>query len=108
MCHGRLIAQGVHIGRMLGYWLAAHEIDYKEITTIVLAVRNSKELAKVSKEIQAVVNSLPFTVPYEEFYDTNLEFYGTENRVHTISAVGPITPEVREFLENSLGHLELY
>jgi hypothetical protein len=108
MVHGRLIAQGVHVGRMLGYWMNLHNVDYKEITTIVLAVRNSKELAKVSREIQAVVNSLPFTVPYEEFHDTNSEFYGTEEKVHTITAVGPLSPEVREMLENALGHLELY
>ena len=108
MVAGRLIAQGVHIGRMLGYWLTSRNIPYEDVTTIVLSVRNTKELRKVSDEILGVLNSAASNVGYEEFHDTNFEFYGTDKKVHTITAVGPIKPEVREMLESAISHLELY
>jgi len=109
MVAGRLIAQGVHIGRMLGNWYFNR--GNPEITTIVLNVRNTKELRKVSDEIKRKVDELVETVdriPYEEFHDTNVAFYGTEDKIHTITAFGPITPEIRELFEEAIGHLELF
>jgi hypothetical protein len=105
---GRLIAQGVHIGRKIGAWLAQREIPYEDVTTIVLSVRNTKELRKVSTEMSVALSLHALNVGYQEFHDTNLEFYGTDATVHTITAVGPLSPEVREKLEDSMGHLELY
>jgi hypothetical protein len=92
---GRLIAQGVHVGCMLGD-------KYANVPTIVLSVRNTKELRKVSDEAAELV--LRGTA-YAEFYDTNEPFYGTADRVHTITAFGPVT---KEEVDSVLGHLELY
>ena len=78
------------------------------MTTIVLSVRNTKELRKVSNEILSVVNSLSHMIPYEEFHDENIGFYGTSDKIHTITAIGCVTPEIREMLESAIGHLELY
>ena len=108
MVHGRLIAQGVHIGRKLGHWAETNGIPYEDVTTIVLSVRNSKELRKVSNEIEKIANSLSYHIPYEEFHDTNFPFYGTNEKVHTITAIGRVTPEIREMLEDAIGYLELY
>ena len=101
MVPGRLIAQGVHVGRRLGNWHFNRQNP--EITTITLSVRNTKELRKVSDE---VVNLLYKTdIPYEEFHDSNPGFYGTDDRVHTITGFGPVT---REEVESAISHLELY
>ena len=110
MVHGRLIAQGVHVGRMLGHFAERLKIPYESITTIVLAVRNSRELRKVSTEVLGRLSALKTLNPtetllYEEFHDTNFGLYGTRDRVHTITAFGPVT---RESVENAIGHLDLY
>jgi len=42
---------------------------------------------------------------YKEFLDHNPEFYGTDKRVHTVTAFGPTT---QEEMEPFIGHLELY
>lgn len=105
MVSGRLIAQGVHVGRILGHWFAKHNIPYRDITAIVLSVRNTKELRKVSDEALAIVHHMPHTVAYEEFHDTNEAFYGTTDSPHTITVFGPVD---RETMEDVIGHLELY
>jgi len=104
MVHGRLIAQGYHIGRFTERMFANSNVEYREMTAIVLAVRNSKELRKVSNEIQDLISD-DTNIVYGEFHDTNEQFYGTKDRVHTITAVGPVT---KEKLDSALGHLNLY
>jgi hypothetical protein len=110
MVHGRLIAQGFHVGRLLERMFSNAGMAYREITAITLAVRNSKELTKVSSEAKALLNANDphgenFRWFYGEFHDHNPGFYGTDNRVHTITAFGPTT---REIVEDAIGHLELY
>jgi hypothetical protein len=99
----RLISQGVHIGRMLGNW--SFNRGNPEITTITLSVRNTKELRKVSDEVQAILRHAEEHIAYEEFHDTNIGFYETTEKVHTITSFGPVT---REEVESAIGHLELY
>jgi hypothetical protein len=114
MSAGRLIAQAFHIGRKIenyrvnkflkesnGGRLKDH---YEEITAIDLSVRNTKELEKVSNEIDASIDACS-GIFYAEFWDTNSDVYGTTEKVHTATAVGPVT---RDELENAIGHLELY
>ena len=110
MCHGRLMAQNVHIGRKVGHLIERLGFPYEDTTTIVLSVRNSKELSKVSNEIANSLSpvSKDDLVVYEEFHDHNPEFYGTQDKVHTITIVGPVSPEGREKLESAIGHLDLY
>lgn len=110
MVHGRLIAQGVHVGRLLERMFGNAGMAYREITTITLVVRNSKELAKVSREANAALrknDSFGESIRwfYGEFHDHNPGFYGTNNRVQTITAFGPTT---RVVVEDAIGHLELY
>ena len=110
MVHGRLIAQGVHIGRLLERMFGNSGMAYREITAITLAVRNSKELTKVSREAKALLNANDpygenFRHFYGEFHDHNPAFYGTQNRIHTITAFGPTT---REVVDAAIGHLDLY
>jgi hypothetical protein len=108
MVAGRLVAQGVHVGRMLGNWYFNR--GNPEITTITLSVRNTKELRKVSNEVKAIVDKINDSeessdmIAYEEFHDTNVEFYGTFDKVHTITGFGPVS---REDFESAIGHLEL-
>jgi hypothetical protein len=110
MVAGRLIAQGVHVGRLLERIFANSGVPYREITTITLSVRNSKELTKVSNEAKSLLlkndpHGCNLRYTYGEFHDTNYEFYGTEQKIHTITAIGPVT---REAVEDAIGHLELY
>lgn len=115
MSAGRLIAQAFHIGRKIentrALMSAVGFLPYTEITAIDLSVRNTKELKKVSTEIKNTISDRQLNLIgrdglyYEEFYDTNQDVYGTFEKVHTATVVGPIS---REILENAIGHLELY
>lgn len=109
---GRLIAQGVHLGRKIENERIKQallqagikppkSIDYEEITTIVLGVRNSKELVKVGSELALMAGN----AGYHAFSDTNPQFYGTRKKVLTAIGTGPVT---REQVEPAIGHLELY
>jgi len=98
MEEGRIVAQSCHVGRMLEFNQAASE--YREITTITLGVRNSKELNKIAGDLNE-----EFWDRYAEFRDHNPGLYGSNDRVLTAVAVGPIT---RDEVENAIGHLELY
>ena len=103
---GRLMAQCSHVGRKLEHQF---EDEYREITTIVLSVRNSRELKKVTKEIAEylMVTNPCMKLPARctTFEDTNPDLYGTFHKVHTATAVGPVT---QEFMDPVIGHLELY
>jgi len=103
---GRLMAQAFHVGRKIERSYSYKK--YEEITAIVLAVRNTKELEKVGNEISGSIrrtSTLNCNFQYEEFWDHNPEFYGTEERIHTITAFGPTT---QEQMESFIGHLNLY
>lgn len=105
MVAGRLIAQGIHVGRMIGHVFQNAQVPYRDITTIVLSVRNSKELRKVSDEIHQHVVNFPFEIGFAEFHDENPDLYLVPDKVHTITLVGPV---LKEELESAIGHLELY
>lgn len=100
---GRLMAQAFHVARKIDLYRYKATNKYEEITTIVLSVRNSAELKKVTTELFNL--SLGKQTGVDVFCDTNPEFYGTLERVHTVSAIGPVT---KEEVEEAIGHLELY
>jgi len=104
---GRLMAQCCHVGRQLASQHHESQIPHEEITTIVLSVRNSKQLNKVSEELFEFINRYyDNTNRYAEFFDTNPDFYRVPDRVQTAVAVGPI--EDGEILDHIIGHLELF
>ena len=105
---GRLMAQVRHVGAKLAYDMAADNVPWRDITTIVLSVRNSKELEKVTTELEEVVynDSNLFSAYLTEYSDINPEFYGTNDRVHTATIVGPVPSS--ETLDSVIGHLPLY
>ena len=109
---GRLMAQVAHVARkMENEHLSCtpaeprlllrnenwHE-GYREMTTIVLSVRNSRELAKVLKELGELVTVFTFS-------DVNPEFYGTKGRVMTAICTVPTTFAQ---VDPAIGHLDLY
>ncbi len=105
---GRLMAQCCHVGRGLQDGLQEmYDEKYRDITTIVLSVRNSKELNKITEELRkwaagiAGIDSLVV-----EFFDENPPFYQTTETVHTATIVGPV--DNSEVLDHIIGHLELY
>jgi peptidyl-tRNA hydrolase len=109
MEHGRLMAQCAHVARKmeLAQVLPRYDkgcevhdaVEYEEITTIVLSVRNSRELEFMYKQLYGV----PW--PVYRFEDTNLEFYGTKARILTAVCTAPMPVSLASKL---LGHLELY
>jgi peptidyl-tRNA hydrolase len=113
MEHGRPMAQCAHVARRLEneqlnekFWderdpSTRKTSAYKEITTIVLSVRNSRELEKVAVEV-ALTGGRNLYFP---FADTNPEFYGTREKVFTAFAIGQIE---RSKIDPVLGHLPLY
>ena len=104
---GRLMAQCAHVARKMenaevqvlednkGYDVSA----YQEITTIVLSVRNSRELQ--------FMYDLLYVVPWPvfRFEDINPEFYGTKARVLTAICTAPMPVSLAN---KYLGHLDLY
>jgi len=107
MSPGRLMAQSFHAARILQQELSYNlSTDYRDITTIVLSVRNSKELRKVSNELLRWHDENPDVAAFVEFCDENLEFYGTVAKVHTATAIGPVADSM--VLDEIIGHLELY
>jgi peptidyl-tRNA hydrolase len=105
---GRLMAQCAHVARKLENQQLEHMHEqtgtvsrYKEMTTIVLSVRNSKELEKVAREAADATEFFH----YFPFRDTNPGFYGTTEKVFTAFAVGPVT---QSEMDPILGHLPLY
>jgi hypothetical protein len=70
---GRILAQAVHVGRLLGYALAPKDKGiYHAITTITLAARDSKEMEHVCAVLDLA------KIPYEYFRDSNGPVYGEE------------------------------
>ena len=108
---GRLMAQCVHIGRKLEHEIEAMGGGYKVRTTIVLSVRNTKELRKVTAEINETLEKIDPEMKHNyhcvQFHDSNPAFYDTYETVHTITCVGPVTEELRAKLESAIGYLEL-
>jgi hypothetical protein len=108
MVHGRLIAQGVHIGRILGHYMESLHLPYEDITTIVLSVRNSKELTKVTREVENIFLNYEHNINIKKFFDKNVKLYETEESVHSITLVGPVMQAERNIMDYAMGHLELY
>lgn len=94
---GRLMAQVAHVVSKLRMSLKETEGN-APITTIVLSVRNSRELFKVWDDL------VKYTL-VEHFRDSNPEFYGTKGQVLTAICTVPVT---RSEVAEALGHLELY
>ena len=105
---GRLMAQCAHVvSKMRGEemnWVAA-------IKTIVLSVRNTRELRMIRESLAA--DSLTGTAGIEgdhryrvySFEDSNPPFYGTEEPVLTAICT---TPVCKADVDAVIGHLELY
>lgn len=108
MVPGRLLAQTFHIGRLIEHIREEQfHLPYSEETAISLSVRNTKELTKISDDLEKNFinihkNGLYF---FERFYDTNKNFYGNDRKVHTATAIGLVT---QEEMDEFIGHLELY
>lgn len=104
---GRLMAQCAHVARMLehdrGEW--PKRAKYEEVTTIVLSVRNSRELSKVFCELNDLSVDSNNAFEVFNFFDTNPGFYGTGNRVMTAVCTSPVLPEQ---VSAAIAHLELY
>lgn len=97
---GRLMAQCAHVVTRLRLYPDINaRFENKPVTTIVLSVRNSRELSKVTRGLMEVCATFTFD-------DTNPPFYGTRKGVHTATAIGPLvkTPEIDAVID----HLELY
>lgn len=112
---GYLAAQAVHAGRLVDRQLARIGYGTGPITTIVLTVRNSKELRKVELEVMDELDGdisgefRPTDVAFARFEDTNEAVYGRDVwgeliKVHTATAFGPVTSERMDAM---IGHLEL-
>lgn len=103
---GRLMAQSFHIGRKVEAARAAAGIGFVDITAVVLAVRNTRELEKVLSELR--INMMqhgkkPFELCLYRDYNENV--YETENGVLTAIVAGPV---LRSTVDHILGHLETY
>ena len=112
---GYLAAQAVHAGRLVDRQLARIGYGTEPITTIVLTVRNSKELRKVELDVMDELDDdisgefRPNDVAFARFEDTNEAVYGRDVwgeliKVHTATAFGPVTSERMDAM---IGHLEL-
>ena len=109
---GRLMAQCSHVGRRWENTMAeianamndSTGFPYEEITTIVLSVRNSKELAKVTDELMEYAAGHA-DIAVEVFMDTNAMFYGTTEKVPTATIIGQV---YSGDVDHIIGHLELY
>lgn len=97
---GRLMAQCAHVVTQLRVTVEnLHEFRRKPVTTIVLSVRNSRELDKVYGELSQVATTW-------RFEDDNEPFYGTKKRVLTALAIGPLVKTTQ--IDDAIGHLDLY
>lgn len=108
MVSGRLMAQCSHVGRKLEnqYFDDGCDNPYREITTIVLGVRNSKELHKINNDLYSkMIDLLCDMTLHAQFYDKNKELYHTKDGILTAIAVGPIK---KSEIESIIGHLDLY
>jgi hypothetical protein len=110
MEHGRVIAQGFHVGRLIESMRAELGIKYEEVTAISLAVRNSREMHKVLSELNwlqrentAENGAVPFQVA--TFWDENQPVYETSDRLLTAIVAGPV---LKSLVDSAIGHLELY
>lgn len=110
---GYLMAQAVHVARKIENFQCAYDVQhgtysghtpgkYKEVTTIVLSVRNSKELEHVWIDVKENWVGTDFFI--EEFEDTSIEKYG-KHKVRTAIMFGPVPSEDVAHL---IGHLSLY
>jgi len=111
---GRLMAQCAHVVSKMraaqtqrGDWDTLHN----PITTIVLSVRNSRELKMIREAL--IQDGLTSTAGIdaerrywvESFNDTNPPFYGTDAVVLTAICT---TPVCKADVDAVIGHLELY
>ena len=107
---GRLAAQCSHVGRKMEF--ERRPSQYEEITTIVLSVRNTRELAMITNAIRHQIvdqmaqctNLSCDAVRVVEFRDANPPLYHTNDKVHTATMVGPV---YKSILDEVIGHLPL-
>jgi len=102
MPSGRLMAQAAHVVSRMRVTFAS-TFKGVPITTIVYGVRNSRELAKLQRELWAIESDKPL-LRTVAFYDKDYTFYGTGFDVLTAVCT---TPVLREQVDDILGHLEL-
>ena len=94
---GRLAAQTAHVVSAMRLSEESPTGD-EPITTIVLTVRNSKELSKVLRELNYG------EIAYSTFHDQDEKFYGTKDDVFTAICTWPCT---KDQVDDIIGHLEL-
>ena len=100
MPFGRLAAQTAHaVSSMRMNWM--DEWGTGPITTIVLSVRNSRELRKVEQELWALEEEGMYI---SAFQDSDEKFYGTKDKVLTAICTCPCT---KDMISEAIGHLEL-
>lgn len=102
---GRVMAQTFHLGRTSEHKQQTCDEIYQDVTTIVLVVRNSKELDKVLKELTELQVQSNEEFPVNAYRDHNPPVYGTEDRILTAVGVGPVE---KVMVDVAIGHLELY
>jgi hypothetical protein len=87
---GRQIAQAAHVTSKVRFAMehgpGRKSKEFKAITTIVLAARDSHELAHLYKLLEAE------EIPFEEFQDDNSEAYGPNVKIRTAIATHPVEP----------------
>jgi peptidyl-tRNA hydrolase len=95
---GRLMAQCAHVVSRMRVD-RADRLRFDRITTIVLSVRNSRELDMIHDSLDQHL------VLVYEFLDHNPAFYGTQSNIKTALCTQPI---IKDEVDAVIGHLELY
>jgi hypothetical protein len=106
---GRLMAQTFHLGRVVEHRRALAGADREDVTTIVLAARNTKELEKILSELvlKQLDNELKELPPFavSAYRDHNPPVYMTPDKTLTAVCVGPVKKSI---VDSILGHMELF
>jgi len=107
---GRLMAQCAHVvSRMRGelYLKTKDPAIFNATTTIVLSVRNSRELRKIHTALSARQLTIDGKNGFDtfDFCDTNPSLYGTSRGIQTAVCTSPVR---KSFIDEEMGHLELY
>lgn len=105
---GRLMAQVMHIGRVVERRREFSNQLYEDVTTIILSARNTKEMNKILGELNVlrqVPDSNEPAFPLSIYRDHNPPVYKTPDRVLTALCIGPVEKSI---VDSAIGHLDLY
>jgi len=102
-------AQAVHAALLMMDWEDQNIFRAFNKPTIILSVRNSKELEKVRCELTEQAQALDHqgldTFMVHEFQDVQPDYWGTPAPVTTAICLSPTR---RSVVESTIGHLEKY